>query len=230
VLDVLLAVLCTVLRFAYSSRAGDKMYHLAAGLGLNTSRKQAMHAFRLVRAPQTILARSYASESEQFKHSYAGPPPPAPRLPKKDQQEKESLQALQSLQSPSAGITSISHSSASSSSSSAPNSSGSSAPSSSSASTTASSDAGNSESKTAVPHRPLDSHIYPKDLPASFGINQHAAGVTLFQAEDPQLQRDLDAIVQEFRAPIRYAFAYGSGVFKQKGYSEKVCNCVNPVL
>lgn len=36
------------------------------------------------------------------------------------------------------------------------------------------------------------------------------------------MHKELEAILGEFRAPIRYAFAYGSGVFKQKGYSDKV--------
>ena len=35
----------------------------------------------------------------------------------------------------------------------------------------------------------------------------------------------LEEITHSFDAPIRYAFAYGSGVFTQKGYSETdVCS------
>lgn len=48
-----------------------------------------------------------------------------------------------------------------------------------------------------------------KDLPhANFGVNQHIP----FDAEFKEV---LKAIPWQFRAPIRYAFAYGSGVFPQ---------------
>lgn len=37
-----------------------------------------------------------------------------------------------------------------------------------------------------------------------------------------QIQRDLEDVMSSFKAPIRYAFAYGSGVFQQKGYTNEV--------
>lgn len=36
-----------------------------------------------------------------------------------------------------------------------------------------------------------------------------------------QIQRDLEDVMSSFKAPIRYAFAYGSGVFQQKGYTNE---------
>lgn len=51
-------------------------------------------------------------------------------------------------------------------------------------------------------------------LPASFGRNQ------IIQVPE-QVQRDLEQVLQTFKAPIRYAFAYGSGVFRQAGYTAK---------
>ncbi|KAL2260118.1 hypothetical protein VTK26DRAFT_5995 [Humicola hyalothermophila] len=55
-----------------------------------------------------------------------------------------------------------------------------------------------------------------KDLPhANFGVNQHIP----FDAEFKEV---LKAIPWQFRAPIRYAFAYGSGVFPQSKPSSKV--------
>jgi translocator assembly and maintenance protein 41 len=60
---------------------------------------------------------------------------------------------------------------------------------------------------------------YDHGLPASFGRNQLDTSVRTI---DTQLQADLEAILAEFKAPIRYAFAYGSGVFKQAGYSQTV--------
>jgi translocator assembly and maintenance protein 41 len=54
-----------------------------------------------------------------------------------------------------------------------------------------------------------------KDLPhANFGVNQHIP----FNAEFKEV---LKAIPWQFRAPIRYAFAYGSGVFPQSKSSGK---------
>ncbi|KAH6856064.1 mitochondrial matrix Mmp37-domain-containing protein [Chaetomium sp. MPI-CAGE-AT-0009] len=54
-----------------------------------------------------------------------------------------------------------------------------------------------------------------KDLPhANFGVNQHIP----FDAEFKEV---LKAIPWQFRAPIRYAFAYGSGVFPQSKASGK---------
>lgn len=72
------------------------------------------------------------------------------------------------------------------------------------------------------PSRPATGRqtAYAPDFPASFGKNQHldlkAAG-----AVDPLIAEELEEIVAHFRAPIRYAFAYGSAVFKQAGYTAK---------
>ncbi|KAL2134688.1 hypothetical protein VTI74DRAFT_11092 [Chaetomium olivicolor] len=55
-----------------------------------------------------------------------------------------------------------------------------------------------------------------KDLPhANFGVNQHIPF-------DQEFKEVLKAIPWQFRAPIRYAFAYGSGVFPQSKSSGKV--------
>lgn len=58
----------------------------------------------------------------------------------------------------------------------------------------------------------------PLTLPPSFGKNQHAAMPS-------ELQAELQEVLSQFRAPIRYAFAYGSGVFKQANYDKKVLYC-----
>lgn len=52
-------------------------------------------------------------------------------------------------------------------------------------------------------------------LGPSFGKNQ------IIQVDDA-VRKELEAIVATFKAPIRYAFAYGSGVFKQTGYTKLV--------
>ncbi len=49
-------------------------------------------------------------------------------------------------------------------------------------------------------------------LPPSFGRNQ-------FLPVTDSTRALLEGIVAKFDAPIRYAFAYGSGVFEQDGYS-----------
>lgn len=55
-----------------------------------------------------------------------------------------------------------------------------------------------------------------KQLPhANFGVNQ-------FIPFDPEFREVLKQIPWEFRAPIRYAFAYGSGVFPQSKSSGRV--------
>ncbi|KAK3307320.1 mitochondrial matrix Mmp37-domain-containing protein [Chaetomium strumarium] len=55
-----------------------------------------------------------------------------------------------------------------------------------------------------------------KDLPhANFGVNQHIPF-------DTEFKEVLKAIPWQFRAPIRYAFAYGSGVFPQSKASGRV--------
>lgn len=47
-------------------------------------------------------------------------------------------------------------------------------------------------------------------LPLNFGANQHIS-------INDELKEKLRAILWKFNAPIRYAFAYGSGVFQQAG-------------
>ncbi|KAG5455778.1 MAG: mitochondrial matrix Mmp37-domain-containing protein [Olpidium bornovanus] len=42
--------------------------------------------------------------------------------------------------------------------------------------------------------------------------------------EEPTATR-LRSVVDTFRAPVRFAFAYGSGARAQKGYDPKVCSC-----
>lgn len=51
-----------------------------------------------------------------------------------------------------------------------------------------------------------------RHLPQRFGANQRLT-------VPDETRALLEEIVGTFRAPIRYAFAYGSGVFKQLGYS-----------
>ncbi|KIK52030.1 hypothetical protein GYMLUDRAFT_64444 [Collybiopsis luxurians FD-317 M1] len=60
------------------------------------------------------------------------------------------------------------------------------------------------------PARP-SSHQGLHDLPATFGRNQLLPVSNSTRAL-------LESIVAQFDAPIRYAFAYGSGVFEQDGY------------
>lgn len=50
------------------------------------------------------------------------------------------------------------------------------------------------------------------DLPQDFGKNQHI-GI------DSELHDTLRSVLWQFKSPIRFAFAYGSGVFPQKGYA-----------
>lgn len=67
------------------------------------------------------------------------------------------------------------------------------------------------------PHpRPAAPQQYsqPLHLPPSFGKNQ------VLTVSD-STRALLEEIVSEFHAPIRYAFAYGSGVFEQDGYAVK---------
>lgn len=52
------------------------------------------------------------------------------------------------------------------------------------------------------------------DFPKNFGLNQHL-GI------DSELHDTLRSVLWKFHAPIRFAFAYGSGVFPQTGYSKK---------
>ncbi|KAG9303431.1 hypothetical protein G9A89_013757 [Geosiphon pyriformis] len=48
-------------------------------------------------------------------------------------------------------------------------------------------------------------------LPLTFGKNQHIP-------IDDDMKGRLKTVLEHFQAPIRYAFAYGSGVFPQRGY------------
>jgi Phosphatidate cytidylyltransferase, mitochondrial len=52
-------------------------------------------------------------------------------------------------------------------------------------------------------------------LPVNFGANQHIS-------IDDTLKEKLQAVLWQFNAPIRYAFAYGSGVFQQAGTDQNV--------
>ncbi|KAH7878028.1 mitochondrial matrix Mmp37-domain-containing protein [Lentinula edodes] len=62
------------------------------------------------------------------------------------------------------------------------------------------------------PRRSRPSHYQPlHDLPPTFGRNQLLPVSNSTRAL-------LESIVAQFDAPIRYAFAYGSGVFEQDGY------------
>jgi mitochondrial translocator assembly and maintenance protein 41 len=51
-------------------------------------------------------------------------------------------------------------------------------------------------------------------LPVNFGANQHIS-------IDDTLKEKLRGVLWKFNAPIRYAFAYGSGVFQQAGADQK---------
>ncbi|QID85116.1 Mitochondrial translocator assembly and maintenance protein 41 [Saccharomyces pastorianus] len=50
-------------------------------------------------------------------------------------------------------------------------------------------------------------------LPPNYGSNQL---ITI----DKELQRELHGVMASFKAPCRFAFGYGSGVFEQAGYSK----------
>jgi translocator assembly and maintenance protein 41 len=60
-------------------------------------------------------------------------------------------------------------------------------------------------------------HFHSTNLPDSpdFGTNQH-------MSINEDLKQELKNVVSQFHAPVRYAFAYGSGVFQQSGYDLKV--------
>lgn len=86
------------------------------------------------------------------------------------------------------------------------------------------------------PPRPKVTRLYPKPrptpalhrpalpkLPPTFGKNQ--------LLPVPNATRDLlESIVNSFDAPIRYAFAYGSGVFEQDGYENLKASGKTPML
>jgi translocator assembly and maintenance protein 41 len=76
------------------------------------------------------------------------------------------------------------------------------------------------------PHpRPAVSHKHQSlpTLPPSFGRNQFLPVSTSTRAL-------LESIVAQFNAPIRYAFAYGSGVFEQDGYTAQNAGSAAPML
>ncbi|CDS03294.1 hypothetical protein LRAMOSA00696 [Lichtheimia ramosa] len=58
--------------------------------------------------------------------------------------------------------------------------------------------------------------FHPTNIPDSpdFGTNQYIS-------INEELKQQLKSVVSQFHAPIRYAFAYGSGVFRQNGYDTK---------
>ncbi|KZT09121.1 Mmp37-domain-containing protein [Laetiporus sulphureus 93-53] len=62
-------------------------------------------------------------------------------------------------------------------------------------------------------HPPRPQYQVLPHLPPSFGRNQ-------FLPVADSTRALLESIVAEFNAPIRYAFAYGSGVFDQDGYKK----------
>lgn len=59
--------------------------------------------------------------------------------------------------------------------------------------------------------------FHPTNIPDSpdFGTNQ-------YMNINEELKQQLKDVVSQFNAPVRYAVAYGSGVFHQSGYDEKV--------
>ncbi|CEP08102.1 hypothetical protein [Parasitella parasitica] len=59
-------------------------------------------------------------------------------------------------------------------------------------------------------------HFHPTNIPDSpdFGTNQ-------YMNINEELKQQLKDVVSKFNAPVRYAIAYGSGVFHQSGYDEK---------
>lgn len=62
-----------------------------------------------------------------------------------------------------------------------------------------------------------------RQLPPNFGQNQLLSVPNSTRAV-------LEEIVAQFRAPIRYAFAYGSGVFEQDGYASMKTEGKTPML
>ena len=70
-----------------------------------------------------------------------------------------------------------------------------------------------------LPTRPPPQALsYRAPLPTGFGVNQ----LNGIQTSDNALTDELRDVLATFRAPVRYALAYGSGVFKQAGYSNQV--------
>lgn len=67
------------------------------------------------------------------------------------------------------------------------------------------------------------SDVTLRQLPPNFGQNQLLSVSNSTRAL-------LEEIVAQFRAPIRYAFAYGSGVFEQDGYASMKAEGKSPML
>lgn len=67
-----------------------------------------------------------------------------------------------------------------------------------------------------------NSRVFPS-LPPNFGQNQQLSVSNTTRAL-------LESIVAQFNAPIRYAFAYGSGVFEQDGYTSQEDGGKKPML
>ena len=77
--------------------------------------------------------------------------------------------------------------------------------------------------------RPIDSfrnQTDPRIPPRSQGLPQlpHNFGANQFLSVPTTTRHLLESIVSQFDAPIRYAFAYGSGVFEQDGYLSNTPN------
>jgi hypothetical protein len=72
------------------------------------------------------------------------------------------------------------------------------------------------QSSESIPFPKYNKQTYGADvkkfsqLPINFGANQHIS-------IDEALKERLRSVLWKFNAPIRYAFAYGSGVFQQAG-------------
>lgn len=60
-------------------------------------------------------------------------------------------------------------------------------------------------------------------LPVNFGANQHIS-------IDDTLKEKLRGVLWKFKAPIRYAFAYGSGVFQQAGADQKTVILLRTIM
>lgn len=73
------------------------------------------------------------------------------------------------------------------------------------------------------PAPPMEPGMRIPALPPQFGRNQ------VLDVPD-RTRALLEEIVAGFQAPIRYAFAYGSGVFGQDGYKDSVSVALNPLL
>jgi hypothetical protein len=74
-----------------------------------------------------------------------------------------------------------------------------------------------SKSRTEKPNFFQRYKFNPSNIPGSpeFGSNQYIS-------IDEEVKQRLKNVLNAFNAPIRYSFAYGSGVFQQKGYDPKV--------